>query len=217
MARWSSSRSSAATICAPAAQGAGFKRCCLKRGAYDGALRAYYFQRVRTGEVKTPLAGSRIARPYGVPGLPFASLRAFGTRKGPLGLFACVPQDVPHSGKDECGGNAVPGPSHGSGRSRLEKVQRTFSFADANRLSPPHPSATLRSRSRTKRSTGPFLVSSHPSPRWGEGIRCRSDVLRGGEGRGPGPLEVEAAEMAGDVEGFADEEEAGDGFCFHCL
>lgn len=103
MARWNSSRSSAATICAPAVQGAGFKRCCLKRGAYDGALRAYYFQRVRAGGVKAPLAGSRIARPYGLPGLPFASLRAFGTRKGPLGLFACVPQDVPHPGKDECG------------------------------------------------------------------------------------------------------------------
>jgi hypothetical protein len=30
-------------ICAHAAQGAGFKRCCLKGGRYDGAERAYYF------------------------------------------------------------------------------------------------------------------------------------------------------------------------------
>ena len=32
---------------------------------------------------------------------------------------------------------------------------------------------------------------------------------------GPGPLEVEAAEVAGDVDGLADEIEAGDGAGFH--
>jgi hypothetical protein len=30
-------------ICAHAARDAGFKRCCLRVGRYDGAERAYYF------------------------------------------------------------------------------------------------------------------------------------------------------------------------------
>ena len=33
--------------------------------------------------------------------------------------------------------------------------------------------------------------------------------------RGPGPLEVEATKVAGDVDYFADKIEAGDGACFH--
>jgi len=37
----------------------------------------------------------------------------------------------------------------------------------------------------------------------------------GGCGGGPGPLEIEAAEVAGDVDDFADEEEAGDFAGFH--
>ena len=31
-------------ISAPAARGGVFKRCCLKSGRYDGALRNHYFQ-----------------------------------------------------------------------------------------------------------------------------------------------------------------------------
>jgi hypothetical protein len=33
-------------ICVRAAQGAGFKRCCLQAGKYDGANRNYFFQGV---------------------------------------------------------------------------------------------------------------------------------------------------------------------------
>jgi len=39
--------------------------------------------------------------------------------------------------------------------------------------------------------------------------------VAGGNGGGPGPLKVEAAEMAGDVDGFSYEEEAGYGSRFH--
>lgn len=43
-----------------------------------------------------------------------------------------------------------------------------------------------------------------------EGVSCRKS-------RGPGPLEVEAAEVAGDVDDFADEIEAGHVAGFHRL
>ena len=46
MATSSSPKSSAATIYAPASPDAGFKTCCMKSGAYDGANRNYYFQGV---------------------------------------------------------------------------------------------------------------------------------------------------------------------------
>ena len=36
--------------CAPAAPDAGFKRCCLGSGNYDGVLRDYYFQGLVDGE-----------------------------------------------------------------------------------------------------------------------------------------------------------------------
>jgi hypothetical protein len=41
------------------------------------------------------------------------------------------------------------------------------------------------------------------------------DRSAGSHGRGPGPLEVEAAEVAGHVDYFADEKETGDVACFH--
>lgn len=37
----------------------------------------------------------------------------------------------------------------------------------------------------------------------------------GGGGGGPSPLEIEAAELTGDVDNFADEEQAGDEARFH--
>jgi hypothetical protein len=43
MARSNLLRSSDAMTCAHAGQGAGFKRCCLNSGRYDGVERAYYF------------------------------------------------------------------------------------------------------------------------------------------------------------------------------
>jgi hypothetical protein len=43
MATLSSSKSSVATTSARADQDAGFKRCCLQSGRYDGAERAHYF------------------------------------------------------------------------------------------------------------------------------------------------------------------------------
>jgi hypothetical protein len=46
MAMSSSPKSSAATICAHADRAAGFKACCMKSGAYDGANHNYYFQGV---------------------------------------------------------------------------------------------------------------------------------------------------------------------------
>ena len=46
MAMLSSSKSSAAMICAHAAPDAGFKACCMKSGAFDGANRNDYFQGV---------------------------------------------------------------------------------------------------------------------------------------------------------------------------
>ena len=46
MATKSFSRSSVAMTHAHAAQGAGFKRCCMHSGQYDGVLRDYFFQRV---------------------------------------------------------------------------------------------------------------------------------------------------------------------------
>jgi len=42
VARRSSSRSSVATTSVPAAPAAGFKRCCMQTGEYDGAERDYY-------------------------------------------------------------------------------------------------------------------------------------------------------------------------------
>src|SRR5262245_48538128 len=50
MAMSSLSRSSGAGICAHAAPGAGFKRCCLRSGRYDGAQRTYYFPAEGIGE-----------------------------------------------------------------------------------------------------------------------------------------------------------------------
>jgi hypothetical protein len=44
MATRSLSKSSAATIPAPAAQDTDFKRCCMRSGRYDGVPRDYYFQ-----------------------------------------------------------------------------------------------------------------------------------------------------------------------------
>ena len=44
MATSNCQKSSAATICAPAAPDAGFKACCLKSGKYDGLNRDDYFQ-----------------------------------------------------------------------------------------------------------------------------------------------------------------------------
>jgi hypothetical protein len=41
------------------------------------------------------------------------------------------------------------------------------------------------------------------------------DRSAGSHSRGPGPLEVEAAEVAGHVDYFADEMETGDVACFH--
>jgi hypothetical protein len=38
------SRSWVGTICVPVALVAGFKKCCLKTGAYDGELRNHFFQ-----------------------------------------------------------------------------------------------------------------------------------------------------------------------------
>jgi len=46
MAMSSFSKSLAATIYVRAVQGAGFKACCMKSGAYDGANRSHYFQGV---------------------------------------------------------------------------------------------------------------------------------------------------------------------------
>lgn len=46
MATRSFSRSSVAMTHAHAAQGAGFKQCCMHSGQYDGVLRNYFFQRV---------------------------------------------------------------------------------------------------------------------------------------------------------------------------
>ncbi len=43
----------------------------------------------------------------------------------------------------------------------------------------------------------------------------RRGTSAGGPAGGPGPLEVVAAEPAGDVDGFADEVEAGDGAGCH--
>jgi len=43
MATSNSSKSWAATIRARADQDAGFKRCCMDSGNYDGVLRDYYF------------------------------------------------------------------------------------------------------------------------------------------------------------------------------
>jgi hypothetical protein len=40
----SSSRSSAAMTSVPADQAAGFKRCCMNTGRYDGSRRNYFFQ-----------------------------------------------------------------------------------------------------------------------------------------------------------------------------
>jgi len=39
-----SAKNSAVTTPARADQGAGFKRCCLTSGRYDGALRNHFFQ-----------------------------------------------------------------------------------------------------------------------------------------------------------------------------
>src|SRR5882724_4565614 len=53
--------------------------------------------------------------------------------------------------------------------------------------------------------------------RKGHALSCPY-ILEGAAGRGgggPGPLEIEAAEVAGDVDDFADEEEAGDFAGFH--
>jgi hypothetical protein len=47
----SSTRSSAATTSAPAAQPVGFKRCCLKTGRYDGSRRNHFFQAEAMSEV----------------------------------------------------------------------------------------------------------------------------------------------------------------------
>ena len=47
MATSGSSKSSGATTCVRAAPDAGFKACCMKSGAYDGANRNHYFQGVR--------------------------------------------------------------------------------------------------------------------------------------------------------------------------
>ena len=44
MATSSFSKSSAATTSAPADQAAGFKRCCLNGGRYDGSRRNHFFQ-----------------------------------------------------------------------------------------------------------------------------------------------------------------------------
>jgi hypothetical protein len=52
MAMSSSPKSSAVTIYAHAALEAGFKACCMKSGAYDGANRNYYFQGVGGGELE---------------------------------------------------------------------------------------------------------------------------------------------------------------------
>ena len=40
----SSSRSSDGTTCVRARAGAGFKRCCMTGGRYDGSPRGYYFR-----------------------------------------------------------------------------------------------------------------------------------------------------------------------------
>ena len=47
------------------------------------------------------------------------------------------------------------------------------------------------------------------------GVICGLQGAAGGGAGGPGPLEVEAAQVAGDVDNFADEEEAGDFARFH--
>src|SRR5271166_1196224 len=44
---------------------------------------------------------------------------------------------------------------------------------------------------------------------------CRSEGAAGGGGRGPGPLEIEAAEVARNVNDFTDEEEPGNSARFH--
>jgi hypothetical protein len=46
MATRSCSRNWAATTCAPAAAGGGFKKCCMKAGGHDGSNRHDYFQGV---------------------------------------------------------------------------------------------------------------------------------------------------------------------------
>jgi hypothetical protein len=43
MATKSCTRSSAATILAPADRAAAFKKCCMLTGGYDGVLRDVYF------------------------------------------------------------------------------------------------------------------------------------------------------------------------------
>src|SRR5262249_48134581 len=60
----SSSRSSAATTCARAIPGGCFKRCCLKGGRYDGALRAYYIPRLsqtQTASGSPPIGTQSVA------------------------------------------------------------------------------------------------------------------------------------------------------------
>jgi hypothetical protein len=61
MAMSSFSKSSAATICAHADQGAGFKACCMKSGGYDGANRNYYFQGVGGCGLTKVIPGRRYA------------------------------------------------------------------------------------------------------------------------------------------------------------
>lgn len=56
----------------------------------------------------------------------------------------------------------------------------------------------------------PFFVLNWA--RWGQ-----SHGAAGGGGGGPCPLEVEAAKVAGDVDDFSDEVEAGDGAALHGL
>jgi hypothetical protein len=46
MAKKNSWKSSGVRTCARVALGAGFKRCCLRTGKYDGSNRDYFFPRV---------------------------------------------------------------------------------------------------------------------------------------------------------------------------
>src|SRR5208337_4660552 len=73
------------------------------------------------------------------------------------------------------------------------------------------------SRSCLVRKSGgkpPHSTCRGPAEMGSSSARALHGAAGGGCG-GPGPLEVEAAEVAGDVNDFADEEEAGDFARFH--
>jgi hypothetical protein len=77
----------AATIHARATQDAGFKRCCMLTGRYDGIERDYFFSRLTTG-----LAGNAGAvsptRSAALSGL--ASRPNLGSDVSPIGSIACL-------------------------------------------------------------------------------------------------------------------------------